>query len=219
MGPKESTESVPRVLPRGRNAVDRETVAASQRGRLMEAMRELAAREGIAAVTIAQLVARAGVAKPTFYDHFESKTECFIAVFDDCAQQLIDAVAAALELDASTEERIAQGIGAFVDFFTEDDDRARILLIESAAAGPESVRRLDAAHEMYADFYISLREETRVNDPSIPPISRTRAHSIVGALNEPVANVLRNGSSAKVAELREELIDSVTLLAVGHHAG
>jgi AcrR family transcriptional regulator len=211
-------QSIKRVLPRGRNALDREVVLASQRARLLEAMCELAAREGFAAVTIARLVARAGVAKPAFYDSFESKEACFIALFDECVQQMMGAIAAALDPHAAGDERVRQGLTAFVEFIAADDDRARVMLVEPPAAGLAAARRLEEALETLASFYRSLREELRANHPKVPALSPARARAIVGAINGPVASVLRNGHARDVLTLRDELVDVVTLLAADYRA-
>ena len=211
-------ETIRRVLPRGRNALDRETVGRSQRARLIEAMRELAAREGIAKVSIAKLVARAGVGKPTFYDHFESKEDCFIATLDESAAGLIGAMSAVLNPEDSLEVRIDLGIGALIEFMASEIDAARIIAIESLAAGPEVAVRHVEIHQMFADFYAAEREATRAADPSIPPLSDVRVQGIVGAIFEPISHALRVGGVDDVRAVRGELIKSVALLARGHES-
>ena len=58
-------------------------MARNQRGRLQGAMVEAVARHGFADTTLRELVSLAGVSKSTFYEHFESKQDCFLATFDD----------------------------------------------------------------------------------------------------------------------------------------
>ncbi|MGH2905666.1 MAG: TetR/AcrR family transcriptional regulator [Solirubrobacterales bacterium] len=209
----EGREEITRVLPRGRNAASREVVQSSQRARLIEAMRELAAREGANNVTIGQLAARAGVAKPTFYEHFQSKEELFIAVFDEDANGLVSAITKSLDPDALTAERIRVGVNALLDYLAKDDDRARVIAIEPPLAGPKAVKRLTEAHNMLAQFYISLREDVRSHHPQVKPLSETRATAIVGAITEPICAALREGKAADLVELEDELVEVVTLLA------
>ena len=57
-------------------------MARNQRGRLQGAMVEAVARHGFADTTLRELVSLAGVSKSTFYEHFESKQDCFLATFD-----------------------------------------------------------------------------------------------------------------------------------------
>lgn len=208
-------DQIRRVLPRGRNALDRESVAASQRARIFEAMAELSAGGQYTKMTVADLVARAGVGKPTFYEYFDSKDECLVALLDESVSQMIEAIAAGLEPNASLDERIRAGITAFVDFILEDMDRSRMLLVESAFSGLAGLQRLAAAHEMLANFYFSLREDTREANPGIPALSKVRARAIVGAINESVAPPLMLGDEEQLRGMVDELIEIVSLIATG----
>jgi AcrR family transcriptional regulator len=69
-------------LPRGPQALPREQVAAHQRERLMEAMVQVVDERGAVATTISDLVARAGISRRTFYEHFENKEACLLATYD-----------------------------------------------------------------------------------------------------------------------------------------
>lgn len=211
----EQPDQIRRVLPRGRNALDRDSVAASQRARIFEAMCELVVRDGYQSVTVADVVARAGVAKPTFYQHFDSKEGCLLALLDHFEQQLIAAMREVLDPSASTADRIRRGIGAMVEFMAADVDRARLLLIEAAAAGPTGRARIEQVHDMLASFYLAMREESRAVNPDLPQLSEVRVRSIVGAITESVVTALRSGESDDVRALLDDLVESVTLLALG----
>src|SRR4051794_12624017 len=171
------SDSTRRGLPRGRNALDREAVAESQRSRLLQAICELTAREGYSSITINKLIARAGVAKPTFYEHFSSKEACLFVLVDRAQNDLVSAIAGAVEPDATTEERIRQGVTAVVEFMAADDDRARMMLIESFVAGGSVQKRMDDSYEQLAQFYQALREESRLANPGEPAMSRVRARA------------------------------------------
>lgn len=215
---EESDDSIRRVLPRGRNALGREAVAASQRARLIEAVGALTAEVGFGTMTIAAIVARAGVAKPTFYDHFSSKEACLDAYLEEGIARLVAAIADSLDPRAPVERRISQGISAMADFVAADPDGARVLLLESVAAGEFGRRQVTTMHEQFADFYIALREEVRLVRPDTPPLSRVRAQAIVGAIYEPVVAVVREDRFGDLAALKTELIEIVTILATDHKA-
>lgn len=214
----DQSESIRRVLPRGRNALDRETVAASQQERLLEAICDLTASEGFGSITINQLIARAGVAKPTFYEHFESKEACLFMWVDREIDRLIAAIATAVQNEETTEDRVRMGITAVVEFMAADENRARVLLLECFAAGRTVQRRIDAAYEQLAQLYQSLREEWRVDHPEYPSMSRVRARAIVGAIKDPLAGAVRDGRAEDSLLILDEIIDVVTLLAAGHPA-
>lgn len=214
----EAIQTERRNLPRGRNALDPEVVAADQRMRLLEAMSALVVERGYNDVRVTDLIARAGVAKPRFYELFDSKAGCFLELLDLIFSELTRAIAAGLDPEGSVEERIAQGMEALVGFVDTREDRARILFIEGPAAGREAIERIGAGNDLLANFYIALREEARALDPEIPELSRTRASAIVGAISESISAQLRAGGVKSPQALRDELVDVVTLLAAGHHA-
>lgn len=208
-------DQIRRVLPRGRNALDREQVAASQRARLFEAMVELSKGGQYTKVTVADLVARAGVGKPTFYEHFDSKDDCLVELLDEKFAELVQAIAAELDPDASVEERIGKGLAALIEYVVADIDRSRTMFVESAFSGLAGLTKLAVTHEMLADFYVSLREDKREGGSNAPPISKLRARAIVGAINEAMAPVLMTGDADQLRDMLDELIEIVTLIALG----
>ena len=76
------TAARPERLPKGRHSLPQEYVVASQQRRLLRAMADAVAENGYAATTVADVVARAGVSRKTFYERFDGKQECFLALYD-----------------------------------------------------------------------------------------------------------------------------------------
>src|SRR2546423_602659 len=109
--------ATPRSLPRGPHQLAREVVVASQRGRMIEAMAETVAEKGYAATTVADVVARAGVSRRTFYEHFADREECFLGAYDTAVQLMLDhllAEAAAGE-GLDWRERTRRGLRAYLE--------------------------------------------------------------------------------------------------------
>jgi AcrR family transcriptional regulator len=52
------------------------------RQRILDAFRQLALESGFDAISVRDVVARAAVARSTFYEHFENKHEGFRAILD-----------------------------------------------------------------------------------------------------------------------------------------
>src|SRR5215211_3537803 len=69
-------------LPRGRHAAPPEVVWESQRGRMLAAMATAVGEKGYAEVAVADVIARAGVSRKTFYEQFDNKLGCFLAAYD-----------------------------------------------------------------------------------------------------------------------------------------
>ena len=75
----------PRRLPRGPHSLTREQVATNQRRRLLEGMIDAIGEKGYAAITVSDVIKRAGVSRKAFYEHFANKEECFLATYDSIA--------------------------------------------------------------------------------------------------------------------------------------
>ncbi|WP_139275679.1 TetR/AcrR family transcriptional regulator, partial [Mangrovactinospora gilvigrisea] len=83
---------------------------AQQRAALIRAAVDLLAEQGVTAVTPAAVTARAGLARPSFYQYFPSSAALLAAIVEDAFTAADVAVAQAL--DAATEPRAR--IDAFV---------------------------------------------------------------------------------------------------------
>ncbi|MGH2906545.1 MAG: TetR/AcrR family transcriptional regulator [Solirubrobacterales bacterium] len=204
----------PRGLPRGRHAASREVVADSQKSRLIAAMTKVAAEKGYARTTVVDVVSEAGVAKPTFYEHFADKQACLIAAYDAAIEQMMLAASAALSSEGQSAERIENGVTALLEFVAGSEPQARIILIEIVGAGPAAVAHMKATHAMLADTYVALREEVRKTWPDYPPLTRLQGLAVVGAITEPISAVLINDGAAAVRALTPEIVAVVTSLSL-----
>jgi len=87
---------------------------AKTRAQLMLAARALYAERAIESVTIDDLVNEAGLAKGTFYVHFDHLPDLQVAVADELAQELDDLLQPFRLQMADPIERIAAGCAAFI---------------------------------------------------------------------------------------------------------
>ena len=101
-----------------------------------------------------------------------------------------------------------------VRFIAEDEHRARLLLLEPLAAGPAATAAMMATHRMAARLYVEGREIAREQWPEYPPVSITRAQSIVGAFKEPVTAAVQEGHAGNVMDLEDDLVRTVTAMAL-----
>src|ERR1700710_2074301 len=84
-------------FPSGIRSLPSDLVSAVQRERLLAAMLRATAELGYREVSVQDVLERAGVSRPTFYEHFENKDDCFLAAFDTAATRLRRRLAAAGE--------------------------------------------------------------------------------------------------------------------------
>jgi AcrR family transcriptional regulator len=111
-------------------------VAEIQRGRLLSATIDVVEEVGYARLTVAQVIARAKVSRKTFYDLFEDREDCFLAVFDQTVQRVSAIAAQAYTAESGWRERVRAGLLALLNFMDEQPALARICVVEAMGAGP-----------------------------------------------------------------------------------
>jgi AcrR family transcriptional regulator len=97
------------------------------REKLLVAGRVLFGTQGFDATTIADIGARAGIAKSVLYHYFGSKAGLYRAVIEDDGQALIDAVASAVPPHGDSTPRLRPGVDAFLRFLAEHPDTWRMM--------------------------------------------------------------------------------------------
>src|SRR5450432_3235116 len=105
-------------LPPGRSTWSAKRKAEHQRGRLMGAMVEGLGRHGYEKVTVAELVALAGVSNRDFYRLFSSKEECFLATFEEILKRTTLEVRHGYRQGACVRERMLSAVSAFAELIT-----------------------------------------------------------------------------------------------------
>ena len=123
---------VERIRPR--SGLSRAEVIADQRRRMLDGLAAALAYHGYEDTKITDIVELAGVSRPTFYEHFEGKEQCFAAAYDDGVERLTAAVEAAVKGELDRAGRLSAGLRAGLDFLAADPSLAHLLLVESLAA-------------------------------------------------------------------------------------
>ncbi|HXQ00137.1 MAG TPA: TetR family transcriptional regulator [Solirubrobacteraceae bacterium] len=112
-----------------------------QRGRILTAMIVEVAEHGVGNVTVAHVVARSGVSRRTFYELFADREECFLAAFDEGVERIASVVVPAYETSLKWVERVRAGLVSLLACLDEDPALARLMIVESLAAGSRALER------------------------------------------------------------------------------
>ncbi len=137
--------------PIGRERVSREQLASFHRGRLLDAATAVFAKRGYQQTTIDHIVAAAHSSIGSFYQRFDNKEDCFLAVFDRIVSTTRGRIATATGSSQSWAEEAYVGLGCLLEHFVAEPLSARIVLVEAQTAGPAPTARynqlVDAAIE------------------------------------------------------------------------
>ena len=114
----------------------------TQRERLLYGMIEAANRAGYARANVSAVIAEAGVSRPTFYEYFADKDECFCAAIEAAGKPLIERVRANVR-DAAPELALQASVEALIRFTSEEPVLARFLMNEPMGAGAAALDARD----------------------------------------------------------------------------
>jgi len=196
---------LPRSLPRGRHAAARDVVLASQRGRLLEAMAQCVAEHGYAATTVAQVIARAGVSRKTFYEHFADKRACFLAAWEVGNEILLAQVLAAGEEADGWRARLRAGADAFLEVLAAEPDFARSFLIEVLSVGEDALERRAEIIERFADALAQTHAQALAEGAELAPVPRWALRAAAGAAWELTVEHLRTRGVEGLTELAPQI--------------
>lgn len=198
-------------LPSGRHGLTRETVLASQRGRLLEAMAHAVAEKGYAGVTVSDVVDRAGVSRRTFYEQFPDLEACFIAAYDTGVELVLGQIRAATDHIPIEDwrARARAAVAAFLNILSEEPEFAWALVVEVMAAGRAAVARHAEMMGLFAGIWAHTYEYARREDPGLRELPQEVFAVIAGGTEEMTREGLRARGAAALPELADEILRAV----------
>jgi AcrR family transcriptional regulator len=173
----------------------------TQRERLLNGVVAVANRDGYARANVTRVIAEAGVSRPTFYDYFSDKDDCFLAALTGINERLLADVGRAVE-GRAPEHAIQATIGVLVELAATQPAAARFLMSESMAAGPPA---LDARDHGIAEIE-RLVEAAHAEVPSANAAPDVCPRIAIGGIYRLLAARLRRGEPG-LAALTGELLD------------
>jgi AcrR family transcriptional regulator len=153
-------------------------VAELQRARMLTAMVQEVSERGAANVSVGHVVGRSGVSRRTFYEIFDDREDCFLATFDEALQHASAVVVPAYGTGGAWLARVRAGLAALLGFLENDRAAARLLIVESLAAGPKALKR---RQQVIASLVAVVERGRTEGKANLDPPALT-AEAIVGGL-------------------------------------
>jgi len=192
-------------LPPGRHGLPRDFVVQNQRERLIAGIAEALAEHGYATTTIAHITAAAAVSRRTFYEHFASKDECFLAAYETAMDELRKRVAEAFDGVEDWALAIRAGIAAMLGFLAAEPNLARLCMVEALVAGPVVVGRYNEAIQSLVPYFRKGREERPW--AALADLAPTTEEALVGGMVSLIARRIVAGRAAELEGLLPDLVE------------
>jgi AcrR family transcriptional regulator len=182
------------------------------RQRLLDALEEGIAEDGYPGTTVADIVRRARTSRRTFYEHFDSREACFVALLTGANAEQVRQISAAVDANTPWRSQVRQAIEAWI---SSGESRSSLMLswIRDVPSLGAAARRLQRdAMENFIEMVQALGDTGEFRAAGIGPVSRQRIIMLLGGLQELTAITVEEGGS--MSDVTEEAVHaSIALLA------
>ncbi|MGR6806960.1 TetR/AcrR family transcriptional regulator [Sphaerotilus natans] len=182
------------------------------RTRLLEGMARCVATKGYADTTIADIATAARVSKRTFYEHFRTKQECLIALYENASQRSISSLSKAIEPSQDWTTRVDQAVKAYFGHLAANPLLMRTLFIDVLAVGSEGLQARRKVHRQLADLIADLPQQAEGD------AAAWQANAIVGALTEIVLQAIEQDRVEQLPECADGAAQVVRAAIQAHRS-
>lgn len=183
--------------------------ASEHRRRLLQGMGRVAASKGFVAATIADVVREAGVSKRTFYEHFDSKDACFLALYRAVSMSALKTLKESVLPGRPWQQQLELALGAYLAHMAANPELLRTLFIEIHHLGPAGERARRDVMNALAGFMV----ETLRSDAAGAGGDVAMALAAVGGINELVLQAIERGQVTQLPGLTATASEVVRRLA------
>ncbi len=180
------------------------------RRRLFNALEEGIAEVGYTNTTVADVVRRARTSRRTFYQFFDSKEDCFVALLTDSNARMIEQISGAVGADSPWPLQARQAIEAWAAA-AESRPALMVSWIRDVPALGAAARQLQVD---FMENFIVLVQMLCNTDAllavGVGPVSRQRAIMLLGGLRELTACTLESGG--RISDITEEAVGATLAL-------
>jgi len=182
------------------------------RQRLLDALEEGIAEDGYPRTTVADIVRRARTSRRTFYEHFDSREACFVALLTEANAEQVRQISSAVDANAPWKSQVRQAIEAWI---SSGESRSSLMLswIRDVPSLGDAARGLQRdAMENFIEMVKSLADTGEFRAAGVGPFSRQRIIMLLGGLPELTAITVEEGG--RMSDVTDEAVDaSIALLA------
>jgi len=188
---------------RAYRGVPEEERRAERRARLVAAVLAILAEDGIDAVTVRAVSARAGLTRRYFYESFADLDALLVDVFDGVGRDVVAGIVAAVaEAPRDTHARARAALAGGLRPVTDDPGKARLIVASNNASGALALRRAEVIALFTTVVAAQVRElagETKISDRMVEMASIL----LVGGITELIGRWLAGSIDVE----RDQLVD------------
>jgi AcrR family transcriptional regulator len=183
------------------------------RRRLLDAMAEAVAHKGYADTTIADLASGARVSRRTFYEHFGSKEECLIALYEAASRQALSVLRDAIDPAHDPLTQAERALHAYLSTMASNPLLLKTLFIAILGLGSAGLQARRRVNQHLADLILEVIN--RPGEKKRKPLPPALAMSIVGGINELVLEMIERDRMTELDQLTDTAAQFVRAVVDG----
>jgi AcrR family transcriptional regulator len=165
-----------RGLARGNQNVSRSFVIHSQRERILDAVANLTASKGYAALGVNDIAEEAAVSLGAFYEHFADKQDAFLVAYELGHAKGLAFAERAYAAQPDWRTAVRAGIAALFQFLASEPAFAHIALVDALTATSRTAERSSAGVRAFARMLVpGLQEAPGYRRPPVVTIEAIAA--------------------------------------------
>ena len=186
-----------------------------QRARILAAVLQACGEGGLRGLSVSWIVGRAGVSRRTFYELFADLEDCLLAAFEHSVARLSELVLPAFEAERRWRDRLRAALLALLEALDQDFTLARLVLVESLAAGPLVRERRQRA---LVPVVAAIHDGHREMKPGATQPSLVIAEGLAGAVTGVLHTRLLRRDPEPLVRLANPLMSLIVLPYLGPSA-
>jgi AcrR family transcriptional regulator len=176
---------------------DTDPEASEHRSRLLQGMAHSVAAKGYADTTIADIVREAGVSRRTFYEHFTSRADCLIALYEAASRNALRVLQDAIDPSRDWQTQVEQALTAYLQALARNPVLLRTLFIDILGLGAPGLAARRRVNEAIAGFMLHV---INARQPA-PVLEHGMAIAVVGGIHELVLQAIERERVDALPEL------------------
>ncbi|HKT00591.1 MAG TPA: TetR/AcrR family transcriptional regulator [Rugosimonospora sp.] len=180
------------------------------RRRLLDGLSASIAQAGYRRTTVADVVRLARTSRRTFYEHFDSKEACFVALLTDSNARMIREIAAAVDPREPWARQVRQAVVAWIAC-AESEPAMTLSWIRDVPSLGAAARKLQRdTMEAFVTMIQTLTDTELWRSVRDRPVSRQLAIMLLGGLRELTASTVEDGG--RISDFTDLAVDASTAL-------
>ncbi len=165
-------------------------------------------------MSVARVTGRAGVSRRTFYDLFDDREDCFLAIFDEVVARATVVANDAAVGQTGWREQARAGLSGLLQFAGDERVMGTLVVVHALGCGPDVLARRARCLGPLIAFIDQGRSQSK-NGQGLPPLT---AEGIVGAVLAVIHARMLEHRDDSLVDLLNPLMGMIVLPYLGQAA-